>query len=156
MHQQIRTSLGKTSAVQDGGGAMNRHPVEVDPLEIRRGALLELLELLEQNDYDLALAAGDAVELGGEFTFALKDHKRTSQCAALLDEHEYRNVRVIEVQLVEVEDRPGGLRTAIAELDPELKVDEIYVGATQDNGLVPIQITTVRYLNDEAAQTAGA
>jgi hypothetical protein len=151
MHQQVRTSLGTASAVQDGSGAMNLVPIEVDPLEMRRGALLELLQLLEENDYDLALAAGDAVELGGEFTFALKDHERTTQCAALLRERGYRNVRIVQVQLFEVEDRKGGLRDAISKLDPGLKVDEVYVGATQPNGLVPIQVTTVRNLDLEAA-----
>jgi hypothetical protein len=147
MHQQIRTSLGTASSTIRGGGAMNLVPIEVDPLEIRRGALLELLQLLEDNDYDLALAAGDAVELGGEFTFALKDHERTTQCAALLRERGYRNVRIVQVQFFEVENVKGALRQAVSRLDPGARIDEVYVGATQENGLVPIQVTTVRNLD---------
>ncbi len=147
MHQQIRTKLGASSAVQDSSGAMNAVPTEVDPLEIRKGALLELLQLLEDNGFNLGLAAGDAVELGGEFTFALKDHGRTDEAAALLRKEGFRSVRVLDITLLELEDRTGALREAIAALDPDLKVDEIYVGATQDNGLVPVQITTIRHLD---------
>ncbi len=147
MHQQIRTKLGASSAAQDSNGAMNAVPTEVDPLEIRKGALLELLQLLEDNGINLGLAAGDAVELGGEFTFALKDHGRTDEAAALLRKEGFRSVRVLDITLLELEDRTGALREAIAALDPDLKVDEIYVGATQDNGLVPVQITTIRHLD---------
>lgn len=145
MHQQIRTSLGKASSVIEGGGAMNLVPVEVDPLEMRRGALVELLQLLEDGDYDLGMAYGDSIEFGGEFIFAVKDHGRTSQAAALLRENGYRNVRIVQVREVEVEDEAGGLKREIEKLTGEgLKIDEIYVGAKRPNGRVPVQITTIR------------
>lgn len=145
MHQQIRTRLGKASSVIEGGGAMNLVPVEVDPLEIQRGALVELLQLLEDNDYDLAMASGDSIEFGGEFIFALKDHDRTSQAAALLRQEAYRNVRIVQVRQIEVDDERGGLRREIEKLTAEgVKIDEIYVGAKLPNGRVPVQITTVR------------
>jgi hypothetical protein len=145
MHQQIRTSLGKASSTITGSGAMNLVPIEVDPLEIRRGALTELLQLLEDAGFDLAIAAGDAIEFGGEFTFALKDHEATSQAAALLREHGYRKVRILQVREIEADDEAGGLRREIEKLTEEgLRIDEIYVGTTRPNGRVPLQVTTIR------------
>lgn len=145
MHQQIRTKLGRASSVIEGGGAMNLVPVEVDPLEMQRGALVDLLQLLEDNGYDLGMASGDAIELGGEFVFALKDHARTTQAAALLRQERYRSVRIVQVQEIEVDDEAGGLKREIEKLTAQgLKIDEIYVGATRPNGKVPVQVTTVR------------
>jgi hypothetical protein len=145
VHQQIRTKLGKASSVETGGGAMNLVPIEVDPLEIRRGALVELLQLLEDNGYDLAMVYGDGIELGGEVTFAIKEHERTTQCAALLKEKEYREVRILRVRDIEVDDEVGGLRREIEKITAQnLRIDEIYVGATLRSGKVPVQITTVR------------
>lgn len=149
MHQQIRTGLGK-SGLQDGTGAMASIAEEIDPLEIRRGALLELLELLDQQGYDLGMAAGDAIELGGEFTFALKDHGRTGDCATMLRDSGFRNVRLVRVQLLMIPDEKGSLKRAIGELtDKGLKIDEIYVGVKGDDGLVPVQVTTIRDLDGQ-------
>ena len=151
MHQQIRTKLG-TTAVDDGTGAMASVPEEIDPLEMRRGALAELLELLDRNGYDLAMAAGDAIELGGEFTFAIKQHGDTGACAQLLRDNGYRSVRVIRVQLLEVPDEKGALMRAIRGLtDKGLKIDEIYVGVKGDDGIVPVQVTTVRDVEGQSA-----
>ena len=152
MHQQIRARLGRTS-VDDGTGAMAAVPEEIDPLEVQRGALAELLQLLADNDFDLALAGGDAVELGGEFSFALKDHGRTGEAATLLRDNGYRGVRVLRVQELELEDVPGALAGAIRGLtDRGLKIDEIYVGVRRDDGVVPVQVTTIRDV--EAATSA--
>jgi hypothetical protein len=154
MHIQIRTSLGTASDTRTGSGAMELTPIEVDPLELKQGALLELLQLLADNDYDLAMAGGDSIEGGGEFIFALKDEHsddpdsprrdRSGECAALLKSNGYRNVRLIEPRLCEVDDRVGALRDCIAEIvEGGLRIDEIYVG-TPENGKIPVQITTIR------------
>ena len=55
MHQQIRLSLGARSS-KDGPGAMNAMPVEVDPIEVR-GSLLQLLDLLDSEGFDIRLVA---------------------------------------------------------------------------------------------------
>ena len=144
MHQQIRTSLGK-SGLRDGTGAMAAVPIEVDPLEVREGALLELLELLASNGYNLELASGDAIEAGGEFVFAVEHEDQTAACAQMLEDAGYRNVRIIEVQLCEVAHDKGTLAECIRGLTEDgRKVDEIYVGVRRKDGVVPVQVTTIR------------
>jgi hypothetical protein len=155
MHIQIRTSLGTASDTRTGSGAMELTPIEVDPLELKQRALLELLQLLADNDYDLAMAGGDSIEGGGEFVFALKhedaaegsahtEDDRSGDCAALLKSNGYRNVRLIEPRLCEVDDQVGALRDCIAEIVADgRRIDEIYVGAPHD-GKIPVQITTIR------------
>jgi hypothetical protein len=151
MHIQIKTSLGTASSTRTGTGAMELTPIEVDPLEVKQGALLELLNLLAEHDYDLAMAGGDSIEAGGEFVFALKhndeavpENDRSGECAALLKSNGYRNVRLIEPHVCEAEDRVGGLRDCIAELvEQGRRIDEIYVG-TPDDGKIPIHVTSIK------------
>lgn len=143
MHQQIRTRLG-TAGVDDGTGAMSQVPEEIDPLLLRPGALVELLELLDDNGFDLELAGGEDIELGGEFAFALKEHDRTGDCATLLRDSGYRGVRIIRVQSLEVEDRKGGLLDALRKLsEAGLRIDDLHVGVKRDDGIVPVQVTTI-------------
>ncbi len=145
MHQQVRTGLGKASAVIDGSGAMSLVPVEVDPLELRAGALVELLTLLADNDFDLAMAAGDSIEGGGEFVFSIKDEERFGDCAALLRSRGYRNVRIVEPQFRLLEDHKGALRDFLAELVSDgRRIDEVFVGVTTPEGYVPVQVTTIK------------
>ena len=144
MHQQIRTKLGKASSVQDGGGAMARVPVEVDPLEVPREALVKLLDLVAERGYNLNLAAGENIEFGGEFIFALEDHDQTAECAQMLKDEGYRDVRILESHLCEVTHTPGALRDCLRELSAQgRRIDEIYVGVRRDDGIVPVQVTTI-------------
>ena len=144
MHMQVRTSLGKASATHDGPGAMPAVSTEVDPLDLKVGALAELLELLARNDYDLSMAGGDSIEGGGEFVFALKDDDRIGECAALLQAEGYRNVRILEPQHYELDDRKGALAEIIRDLVKDgRRIDEVYVG-TGSGGKVPVQVTTIR------------
>jgi hypothetical protein len=151
MHMQIKVALGQPSSTGDTPGAMRLTPVEVDPLELKTGALLELLDLLAANDYDLGLAGGDSIEGGGEFVFALKhddadgqDHDRTQECAELLKSNDYRNVRIIEPQSCEAEDKVGGLRDCLRQLvEDGRRIDELYIGTPED-GRIPVQITTIK------------
>jgi hypothetical protein len=151
MHIQVRTSLGTASDTKTGSGAMELTPIEVDPLELKQGALLELLDLLAANGYDLGMAGGDSIEGGGEFVFALKhnddavpEDDRSGECAELLKSNGYRNVRLIEPFVCEAEDRVGGLRDCIREIvEDGRRIDEIYVGVPED-GKIPVHITTIR------------
>jgi hypothetical protein len=151
MHIQIKTSLGSPSSTKTGGGAMALTPIEVDPLELKAGALVELLDLLAEHDFNLGMAGGDSIEGGGEFVFALKhddaaqpEHDRSEECAELLKSNGYRNVRLIEPQVCEAEDRVGGLRDCLAELVADgRRIDELYVGAPE-NGKIPVHITTIK------------
>lgn len=154
MHMQIKVALGSPSSSSGGPGAMDLTPVQVDPLEVKRGALLELLDLLAANDYDLGLAGGDSIEIGGEFVFALKhdepdqaggpEHDRTRECAELLKSNGYHRVRIIEPQVCEAEDRVGGLRDCLAQLvEDGRQIDELYVGTPED-GKIPIHVLTIK------------
>lgn len=144
-HIQIRVALGRASGTSDGAGAMNRVPTEIDPLILRRGALADLLALLARRGFDLAMAAGDSIEGGGEFVFALKEDDRAGECVTLLLDSGYRNVRLIEPQLFEIDDAPGALEAVIRKLsDAGRQIDEIYVGVTLPSGRVPVQVTTIQ------------
>jgi hypothetical protein len=146
MHQQVKLRLSAASSTNDGSGAMAVVPVEIDPSEIRQGALLDLLELLADKGYNLRMAGGSGIETGGEFTFAIEDdgdENRASECAAMLAREGYRHVRVVEPFMCEVEDRVGALRDCLKELrSAGRQIDEIFVG-TPRKGLVPVQITTL-------------
>ncbi len=145
MHQQIRTSLGK-SGLRDGTGAMAAVPIEVDPLEMSYGALVELLDLLASKGYNLELAHGHGIEAGGEFVFAVEHEDQTLECAQMLVDAGYRKVRIVEVHLCEVSHEKGSLAECIRKLTDEgRKIDEIYVGVRGDNGIVPVQVTTIRH-----------
>jgi hypothetical protein len=144
MHMQIRVSLGQASGTSDGSGAMARTTVEIDPLDLPMGALVQLLDLLVQNDFDLGMAGGDSIEGGGEFVFAIKDDSRYDECATLLKDNGYRNVRLIEPQVCHVDDRKGALRDCLRDLIRDgRRIDEIYVG-TPDEGKIPVHVTTIR------------
>ena len=151
MHMQIKVALGKPGSTGGTPGAMELTPVEVDPLEVKSGALLELLDLLAANNYNLGIAGGDSIEFGGEFVFALKhddtaqpEHDRSGECAALLKSNGYRDVRLIEPYVCEAEDRVGGLRDCLAQLAEDgRRIDELYIG-TPENGKIPIQVLTIK------------
>ncbi|HKG57987.1 MAG TPA: hypothetical protein VKA85_12135 [Candidatus Limnocylindrales bacterium] len=150
MHQQIKLVLSSPSSTNDGSGAMAIVPVEIDPFEVREGALLGLLELLADERYNLRMAGGAGIETGGEFTFAVDDDRdgdvdehRAQQCAAMLREKGYKRVRVVEPYMCEVDDRVGALRDCLKELrSAGRQIDEIFVGTPRE-GKVPIQVTTV-------------
>jgi len=146
MHQQVKAFLSKASSTSDGSGAMALVPVEIDPFEVREGALLGLLDLLADKGYNLRMAGGAGIETGGEFTFAIDDEgneQRASECAAMLAENGYDRVRVVEPYMCEVEDRVGALRDCLKELrSAGRQIDEIFVG-TPRKGKVPIQVTTI-------------
>lgn len=144
MHQQIRLRLAQRSTL-DTPGAMPSEPVESDPLEVRRGALLELLDTLAGKGYDLRSVGGSGIEGPGEFVFTLddEDHYRTGECAEFLRDQGYRNVSVVETHLCHVEDRPGALAECLRELEDSGRfVHEMFV-ATPRDGTVPVQFTTI-------------
>jgi hypothetical protein len=150
---QIRVGLGSASSTITGGGAMMLTPVEVDPLNLPQNALLTLLDLLAENDYDLATAGGDSIEGGGEFVFGLKDtgdgeaeeDQRYADCAQLLKENGYRNVRLIKPLLCELDDHVGALRDCLRQMITDgRRIDEIYVGVPEEDGKIPVQVTTIR------------
>src|SRR5205823_6516305 len=97
MHQQLRVTLGTASSTLDGSGAMAVVPIEVDPREIEKGALVRLLDVLEKGGYNLRIAGGCGIETGGDFVFAVEDEgdeDKASKCAAFLNERGYRDVKV--------------------------------------------------------------
>lgn len=147
MHQQIRIRLGTPSSTQDGSGAMAVVPVEVDPVEVADGALFRLLDLLAGEGYNLRFAAGKAIETGGELVFGVDDDGDESgagKCAGFLARNGYKDVRVVEPFMCEVDDKVGALRDCLKQLASDgRRVDEVFVGTPRD-GKVPVQITTVR------------
>lgn len=146
MHQQIRLRLAK-SGTQGTPGAMAADPVETDPLEVRRGALVRLLETLAESGYNLQSAGGRSIEGPGEFVFSIddEDHKTTQACAQFLRDKGYRGVRVLNVELCRISHRPGELARCLREVQKEGRsVHEVFVGAPDADGNVLAYITTLR------------
>jgi hypothetical protein len=146
MHQQVKLRVATASSTQDGSGAKALVPVEVDPMEVREGALIHILDLVAKHGYNLRMAGGSGIETGGEFTFAVDDEgkeDRAQQCAEMLMAEGYTQVRVVEPFMCEVEDRVGALRDCLKELrEAGRQIDEIFVG-TPRKGRVPIHVTTI-------------
>jgi hypothetical protein len=138
VHQQIRLSLGARSTT-DGPGAMNAMPVEVDPIEVR-GSLLQLLDLLDREGFDLRLIAGSNIESTGTLVLAVDDD-RTYDCYALLKPL-YADVRVIEPKHGHAEKRRGGLAAAIRGMNLRHPIHELFLGE-EDDGKIPFHVTTV-------------
>ena len=147
MHQQIRVAMGAPSATLDGSGAMAHVPVDVDPVEVEDGALFRLLDLLAGEGFNLRTAGGSKIESGGEFVFAIDDEgdeDRAKKCAEFLGRKGYRDVRVVEPFMCEVDDRVGALRDCLKKLASEgRRIDEVFVG-TARKGKVPVHVTTVK------------
>jgi hypothetical protein len=148
MHQQVRVMLAKPSSVADGSGAMAAVPVEIDPREVDEGALVRLLDLLAGEGFNLRFAGGCGIETGGEFVFSVDDdgnEDNATRAAALLADKGYRDVRVVEPFMCEVEDKKGALRDCLVKLASDgRRVDEVLVGTPSKGGQIPIQITTIR------------
>lgn len=149
MHQQIRMTLGARSST-DGAGAMAAMPVEVDPIEVR-GSLLQLLDLLDSEGFDLRLIAGSNVEGTGELILAVDD-ERTYDCYTLL-KPKYHNVRVVEPKHGNAAKRRGGLAAAIRAMNLRQPIHEIYLGEEHD-GEIPFHISTVARVADENTDAA--
>jgi hypothetical protein len=139
MHQQIRLKLGVMDE-SDGSGAMTVIPVEHDPIEVRK-RLLDLLDTLEGAGFDLLMVGGRDIETSGDFVFAVADDL-TSACAQLLLDRGYRGVRILEPAHGHAAHGPGGLATAIREMNlGSRRIHEIFIGIEQD-GAIPVQVTT--------------
>jgi hypothetical protein len=124
-------------------------PVEIDPAEIKRQALLRLLKDLAGEGYDIRAASGHNIETGGVFVFAVDDDddpSRPTKIAAFLNRKGYRDVRVVEPFHKEVGDHVGALADAVEEATRDgQSVQEILVGLPKEKGdPVEIQITTLR------------
>jgi len=146
MHQQIRLRLAKSST-QDTPGAMPADPIETGSIEVRRGALLRLLDTLAEAGYNLQSAGGASIEGPGEFVFSLddEDHQATVACAQFLRDKGYRGVRVQEVAICRISHRPGELARCLRDVQQEgLSVHEVFVGAPDADGNVLAYITTLR------------
>lgn len=158
MHQQIRLKLARPSA-QDTPGAMPADPVEGDPLEVRRGALLELLDKLAGAGYNLQSAGGNGIEGPGEFVFSLDDeeHTATESCAQYLRDEGYRGVRVLEAEICRITHRPGELARCLREVQASGRsVNELFVGAPDKDGNVLAWFTTLRTRDDDESDTQRA
>jgi len=143
MHQQVRTSIKKTGSGSPGPGAM-----------ADEGGLVDILETLLEAGVNLRAAGGRDLDRNGEFVFAVhhgedNDDQPGDDAAALLNEHGYR-ARSLYVHHCLVDNEPGSLLNCIKETEAaEGPVYEIFVGTSNANGQIPIQITTRRSLGEE-------
>lgn len=156
MHQQIRLKLARSSTL-DTPGAMPADPIETDPLEVRRGALVRLLETLAEAGYNLQSAGGSAIEGAGEFVFSLddEDHKLAEDCVTFLTDKGYRGVRLLEVELCRISHRPGELARCLRKVQGNGRsVHEVFIGAPDADGNVLAWISTLRTRGPNEKDTA--
>jgi hypothetical protein len=165
MHQQIRVKLG-TRGGSVTGGHMSSDPVEQDPIEVRRGALVRLLDLLSnEGKFNLQVAGGTKIEFGGEFVFSVHEkehdhpghnghaHDESQRCREFLTQHRYK-FDVLEPHYCEVDDESGTLADCLRPLIQQGRdIDEVFVG-TPEHGKIPIQVTTVERVPSEGTPSA--
>jgi hypothetical protein len=146
MHLQARASTTGSAFADD-------HEESADAVSAAypRGALSEILRVLEEAGLNLRSAGGPKIELGGEFAFAVADRddnepdgKATEDAVAALNDAGI-DARIVEVQTRYLDDVPGALRAFVdAVRDQGLLVEEIAVGTPARDGRVPVQIYTAR------------
>jgi hypothetical protein len=150
MHQQVRTS-----PIRTGGQGLG---ADYDAnQETGRGGVVELLGVLREAGINMQAAGGmNLDQKDAEFVFSVHHGDEdpdasTAEAVALLKSKGYKPY-VIEPNVCEVEDEPGGLLGCIERIEARGDaVVEIHVGTGSP---VPIQIVTRRHL--EAARRAEA
>ena len=140
MHQQVRTSTRKRPQ-SDGPGT----------LAADRGSLIEILEILDAERVNMRTAGGRDLDRGGQFVFAVHhgehddgtpDDGPDQEAKKLLDGKGYR-AEVVGVEHCLVDDRPGSLLACIRNTEAVAgPIFEIFVGTSESDGRVPVQITT--------------
>jgi hypothetical protein len=137
MHQQVRTSSTKSGSGSPGPGAM-----------ADTGGVADILRILLDAGVNLQTAGGRDLDRGGDFVVAVHhegehDDGRSEEAVKLLQEHGYRDARAVSVHTCSVADEPGGLLRCIEDVERERgPVYEIFVGTPDEDGGIPVQITT--------------
>ena len=144
MHVQARVSpAGAGFAADDENG-------EAISATYRVGALGEILQILQDRDFNLRSVGGRRIELGGEFSFAVgrdgdPDHEQATRDAVEALRSEGFDAHVVEVQSRLLDDTPGALRAFVADVSAQgLFVEEIAVGTPDNDGKIPVQIFTAK------------
>jgi hypothetical protein len=142
MHQQVRTDTTKTDAP---GAAW-----------ADSGSVVDILRILSDAGVNLQAAGGRDLDRGGEFVFAVyhdgEDEGPAEEAAKLLRENGYGTARVVSARSCFVEDEPGGLLGCVEEMErTDGPVYEIFVGTPEEGRGVPVQITTRKDVEGEAA-----
>ena len=118
-----------------------------------RGGLTDILRTLLDAGVNLRSAGGRDLDRTGEFVFAVhhdeNDDGPGDEAAAVLNKRGYR-ARTVYVHHCLVNDEPGSLLRCIEETEAsEGPVYEIFVGTANEDGHIPLQITTRRGLGEE-------
>lgn len=146
MHVQARVSTKGSGFpdddVEDG---------EAVSATYRPGVVSEILGILADGGFNLRTAGGRRIELGGEFAFAVRardgdaNHEDATHAAVDLLKESGFDAWVVEVQTQLLGDDRGTLRSFVDDIrDSGLLIDEIAVGTPAEDGLIPVQIHTVR------------
>jgi hypothetical protein len=146
MHIQARVSVDTSAFADDdeeSGSSISA--------TYRRGALSEILRILEEQGFNLRSAGGHRIELGGEFGFSVAaregdpNHTQATHAAVDVLKEEGFDVRVVEVQTRLLDDVPGALRAFVEDVGTGgLLIEEIAVGTPSEDGRIPVQIYTSR------------
>lgn len=143
MHQQVRTSTTKRGSGSSGPGAM-----------ADEGGLVDILATLLDAEINLRTAGGRDLDRRGQFVFSVHhegDEDANRKAADLLNEAGYE-ADVYDVRSCVVSDRPGSLLQCIRETEEQRgPVYEIFVGTPDEDGHIPLQLTTRADVRAESA-----
>lgn len=125
-----------------------------------KGGVADVLRTLLNDGVNLRTAGGRDLDRGGEFVFAVHHREndngdsddRPGEAAAELLRSQGYAARTVRVRDCLVDDTPGSLLGCIEQTEAkEGPVYEIFVGTANADGRIPLQITTRRALDGEAA-----
>ena len=146
MHVQAKVTIGTSGFPDDDEENDTAISATYGP-----GALHGVLGILEEKGFNLRVATGRRIELGGEFGFAVDPregdagHEQATQAAVDALKSAGFDAHVVEVQVRFLDDKLGALRAFVKNVsDQGLLIEEIAVATPNADGRIPVQIFTVR------------
>ena len=147
MHLQVKAKVPNSGMSIDDDDGEEGHAISAT---YESGALVGMLDALQEDGFNLRSASGTNIELGGEFTFWVdgrsdgEDEDAADHAAAELLKSKGYDAEVWEVYSTYLVDEPGALKAFVHEIsERKLLVKEISVSTPDADG-IPVQVFTAK------------